>query len=172
MRGTAEPTREELPMSDKTKKRPEPYSCRLNERKKAIIQCRCNVAAEGEPQRVGMIDTFAWLSASGFLAVPVMRYGCYGCACEHDMTLDDSGCAPGGHPPQRMFNVTHVPTGIAIFPAHEEDQAFEIMDALDAIPGWERASIKGIQDDAATKQAVVDALAKVRDARKERGHRS
>ena len=155
-----------------TTKRPAPYDVRLKERKKAIIQRRCDIAAEGEPQLVGMVDTFAWLSASGLLAVPVMRYGCYGCACEHDFSLDDSGCASSGHPWPRVFNLTHVPTGMAIIAAHEEEQAFEIMDALDAIPGWERVSIEGIQEDTVTKQAVVDALAKVREARKARGHKS
>lgn len=159
-------------MSEETKKTPIPYDCRLKQRKKAIVQRRCTVSADGEPNRVEMIDTFAWLSASGLLAVPVMRYGCYGCICEHDKTLDDSLCAFDGHPFPRVFNLTHVPTGMAIIAAHEEEQAFEIMDALDAIPGWERVSIEGISSDAATKQAVVDALAKVREARKARGHHS
>ena len=113
-----------------------------DDRKKAIIRLRCNVAPGREPQVIDMIDAFAWLSASGLLAVPAMHYD---------------------------TNVTHVGTGMAIADARDKDEAFAMMDALDVIPGWERVSVEGIRSDAAMKQAVRDALASVRSARDARG---
>lgn len=102
---------------------------------------RCNVAPAGEPQRIGMVESFAWLSRSGLLAVPAMR---------------------------NDLNVTHVPTGMGIVPARDETEAFALMDALDVIPGWERVSIEGIGNDPATRQAVIEAIASVRGRRQPR----
>ncbi len=105
------------------------------ERKKAVI----TRAFEG-----GSVEAFAYLSDSGFLAVPEELWGCTGCMEDHTLHMDGDraltvrppGC--GWHPLSRQQHVIHVPTGISLGPIPEywhEFTALALMDLLDG-PRW------------------------------------
>lgn len=131
------------------------YECNIPERPKIVV------TRMGD---TGPFMSFAWASNSGRLCVPVAFYGCRACPSEFDDDLCDEI-----HPAFREHWVVHVATGYAVRQFEEFDHAFELMDALDALPCWDLSDKDAVTSAPGAKEAIVEIMANVRKARADRG---